>query len=374
MKNIVIALAFVLTLLLVIAWATSPVRPISWVPDHDPGLNVEFAANNTLFENTPSLKQIQVLQNVGHGPEDIIIGKDGYLYTGLADGRIVRAPVTDIIAAYTNQNAAKPDIQYEEYVNTQGRPLGLRFDAANNLIVADGVKGVLLIDTERKIRVLVNQFEGKKLLLVDHLDIAQDGKIWFSDASTKFELHNFIYDFLEASSTGRLFSYDPTTGITQMEMDKLFFANGVAVAENDEYVLINETGRAKIHRLWLTGDKAGSRDIFIDQLPAMPDNIFYKDGVFWVSLVALRDPLVETLAAYPLLRRIIGGLPKSLLKASSQYGFVIGMSPTGEVIYNLQSELGYQTITTATEHNGYLFLGSLNNNSIGVVQLPKQEQ
>lgn len=374
MKNIVIALAFVLTLLLVIAWATSPVRPISWVPDHDPGLNVEFAANNTLFENTPSLKQIQVLQNVGHGPEDIIIGNDGYLYTGLADGRIVRAPVTDIIAAYTNQNAAKPDIQYEEYVNTQGRPLGLRFDAANNLIVADGVKGVLLIDTERKIRVLVNQFEGKKLLLVDHLDIAQDGKIWFSDASTKFELHNFIYDFLEASSTGRLFSYDPTTGITQMEMDKLFFANGVAVAENDEYVLINETGRAKIHRLWLTGDKAGSRDIFIDQLPAMPDNIFYKDGVFWVSLVALRDPLVETLAAYPLLRRIIGGLPKSLLKASSQYGFVIGMSPTGEVIYNLQSELGYQTITTATEHNGYLFLGSLNNNSIGVVQLPKQEQ
>lgn len=149
-------------------------------------------------------------------------------------------------------------------------------------------------------------------------------------------------------------------------MDGLFFANGVALGPDDAFVLVNETGTAKIHRLWLKGDKAGTRDIFLANLPAMPDNISYQDGIFWVSLVALRDPLVEGFAQNTIMRRLIGGVPKTFLKASSHYGFVIGVSPFGEIIYNLQSSTGYQSITTAIEHEGLLFLGSLDNDSIGI--------
>ena len=154
-------------------------------------------------------------------------------------------------------------------------------------------------------------------------------------------------------------------------MDGLFFANGVALGPNDEFVLVNETGRAKIHRLWLSGENAGKRDVFIQHLPAMPDNIFYRDGLFWVSLISLRDPLVENLAQQPFLRRVIGGLPKALLKASSHYAFVIALTPQGELVHNLQSTEGYQSITTATEYEGYLFLGSLDNDSIAITPVPK---
>lgn len=376
MKKILLAILLVLGSVLLIMWVISPVRPVAWSPDPDDGLRGVYTPNDALFGRDSVAMQQQFLLDVGKGPEDIVIGEDGYLYTGYDDGRIVRALVADILVAYSNssmssktQNLSSGNIAFDEFANTQGRPLGLRFDAAGNLIVADAVRGILSIDKQRNIRVLVDEYEGKKLLFVDHLDIANDGTIWFSDASTRFDMPNFVYDFLEASSTGRLLSYNPTSGETRLRMDNLFFANGVAVGPDDEFVLINETGRAKIHRLWLQGDKAGSRDIFIEQLPAMPDNLYFKDGVFWVSLVTLRDPLVEGLAQRPLLRRLIGGVPKGLLKASSHYGFVIGVTPEGDVIQNLQSATGYQSITTAIEFQGHLFLGSLDNNSIAVIKI-----
>ncbi|AEP29619.1 SMP-30/gluconolactonase/LRE family protein [Brumicola nitratireducens] len=369
MKKIILCLFIILGIGIVIAWATSAVRPVAWTPDPDAGLTGVYASNDRLFERDTIAVQQQFLTGLGKGPEDIVIAEDGYLYTGYDDGRIVRVLVADILSAYEAEGADIDNIAFEEFANTQGRPLGLRFDAAGNLIVADAARGVLSIDKQGNIRVLVDEYEGKKLLFVDHLDIASDGTIWFSDASAKFEFHDFIYDFLEASSTGRLLSYNPATQETQVRMDNLFFANGVSVGPNDAFVLINETGRAKVHRLWLKGEKAGLRDIFIEQLPAMPDNLYFKDGIFWISLITLRDPLVEGLAQNTFLRRIVGGLPKVLLKPSSHYGFVIGVSPEGKVIQNLQSAKGYQSITTAIEFEGYLFLGSLENSSIAVSKL-----
>ncbi len=369
MKKSVIGVLISIVLLIIIAWAISPVRPVSWQPDADNGLSAAFSVNKKLYEGADLTLQRQFLMGVGQGPEDIVISKDGYLYTGYEDGRIIRAKVTDILNAYAKQSDVAIDIAYEEYVNTKGRPLGLRFDGQDNLIVADGVKGLLRIDQQRNIQVLVDEYNNEKLLFVDHLDIARDGTIWFSDASAKFSMHDFMYDFLEASATGRLFSYDPKSNKTQVRMENLFFSNGVALGPNEEFVLVNETGKSKIHRLWLKGEKAGVRDIFIENLPAMPDNVFFKDGIFWVSLVALRDPLVEGFAQKPLLRRIIGGLPKGLLKATSHYGFVVGISPDGEVLHNLQSSDGYQGITTAIEFENHLLLGSLDNDSIGIVRL-----
>jgi hypothetical protein len=353
-------------LLLSLIFFISPVKPVYWTPDPDPKLTGAFAPNNKLFNMRDAQVQQLFLQGVGKGPEDIIIGNDGFLYTGYEDGRIVRVLAADIIDAF---NDPRVRIEHQEYVNTGGRPLGLRFDEDNNLIVADAVKGLLKIDKQRNIHVLVDEFENKRLMFVDHLDIAKDGTIWFSDASSKFSMHNYVYDFLEASATGRLLSYNPATNETKVRMDNLFFANGVALGPNDEFVLINETGIAKIHRLWLTGKKAGLRDIFIEHLPAMPDNLYFKDEIFWIALPVLRDPLIEGLAQNTLARRMLAGLPKTLLKASSQYGFVLGITPQGQIIHNLQSASGYHSVTGATEFEGYLFLGSLANSSIAVVKL-----
>ncbi len=103
---------------------------------------------------------------------------------------------------------------------------------------------------------------GRKMLFPDDLDIAAVGTIWFSEASTRFDRINVVYNMLEGSATGRLISYAPATSKTRVELDGLFFANGVALEPADEYVLVTETGNGRIHRRWLKGDRKGQRDLF----------------------------------------------------------------------------------------------------------------
>ena len=266
-----------------------PIEPVAWKPSAIP----EFVGVNA---RNDSLGKSEVLPVIGKGPEDIAIGADGYLYTGLEDGRIVRF---------------RPDRpgEVQTYVNTGGRPLGLEFADDGHLIVADGARGLLSVDKDRMVHVLTNEANGAPLMFVNHIDIADDGTIWFSDSSQRFK-GDAMLDMMEGSATGRLLSYDPRTGLTDIHLEGLRFANGVSVGPNDEYVLVSETLAAKIVRLWIDGPRNGSSETFIDGLPGYPDNLSYTNGVFWVALPMQRLDAWEMLASKPVLRSILMRLPK----------------------------------------------------------------
>jgi sugar lactone lactonase YvrE len=356
------ALAVVLltiTSLLVLLWFNSSLQPQSWSPNKNPHFTGTFTKNTVLDQSQ------LILQDVGLGPEDIVLGKNGRFYTGFEDGRI--------ISFLLNQDG---DSDIQLLTNTGGRPLGMKFDQAGNLIVADSIKGLLSVtvggETAGEITVLVDTVNGIKMKFVDHLDIAQDGTIWFSDASQRFGHKRLAYDFVEVSATGRLLSYSPKTKETKVHISNLFFANGVALGPNDEFVLVNETGKAQIQRLWLTGNKQGQQDIFLKDLPAMPDNLTYNDkGIFWVPLINLRDPLIDGLAQYPFIRKLTGGIPVSLIKARQNYAFVIGVDLDGNVKFNLQGKSKVFAITSVIEYQNSLVLGSLQMTNAAIVALPE---
>lgn len=47
-----------------------------------------------------------------------------------------------------------------------------------------------------------------------------------------------------------------------------------------------EPFRYRCLKYWLEGDKKGETEIFVDRLPARPDNInLAPDGSFWIALV-----------------------------------------------------------------------------------------
>ena len=72
---------------------------------------------------------------------------------------------------------------------------------------------------------------------------ASDGTVYFSDASTRFGFDRWFHDFLEFSSTGRLLRYDPRSGETSVVLDRLGFANGVALPRDEAFVVVCETMR-----------------------------------------------------------------------------------------------------------------------------------
>jgi len=324
----------------------APIDPVSWTPDPNPGLTGPFEPNRQLADTE------LLLEGVGVGPEDVACAAAGVHYTGFEDGRIVRFDATGTPT---------------ELANTGGRPLGMQLDAAGRLIVADAIRGILAVSGTGEIEVLTDSVAGEKMLFVDDLDIAADGTIWFSDASTRHGYANSMYDFLEGQPTGRLLSYDPASGATRVRLDKLFFANGVALGPDDEYVLVNETGAGRIHRLWLKGAKAGQRDLFASGLPGTPDNISFNGrDTFWVAMPMLRDA-ADALAGYPLVRKLLSHLPSEFLGAGvTPYSFVVGLDLNGEVIQNLQDiNAGFHMITSANECDGSLYLGSVIMPAVG---------
>ena len=331
-----------------------PIEPLRYIPSENPGMT-------GLFSQNERLAGIQhLIRGVGQGPEDVARGSDGRFYTGLQDGRIIRF----------TPDSNEP----ETFVSTGGRPLGMQFDAQGNLIVADAFKGLLSISSTGGIRVLTDNVNGTRLLFTDDLDIALDGTIWFSDASQRFDQHNYILDFLETRPTGRLLSFDPKTGETRVRLDKLMFANGVALGPEDAYVLVNETMGSRIKRLWLKGPKAGQTDIFLDALPAYPDNIsFNQDDIFWVALPSPRSKELEDLWPSPFRRKVLMRLPARMREgmAAPPYDWVIGVNTNGEIVHNLQDpQGGYGGITSVNEFDGRLYLGSIAASSVGRIAVP----
>lgn len=326
-----------------------PIRPVAYTALPNPGKTGRYAVNDNLRGLT------QIATGLGPAPEDIAQGPDGFLYTGLDDGRIVRFHAD----GGTIQTVA----------HTRGRPLGLKFDAAGNLIVADAARGLLELLPGGAVRLLTDSVDDERLRFPNDLDIASDGVIWFSDTSRRFDQHEWMNDFLEGRPSGRLLTFDPRTGRTVVRLDNLAFANGVALGPGEQYVLVAETTAARITRLWLKGPNSGRRDIFLDALPAYPDNLSYNGrGVFWIALPNPRVPLLDALAPWPWLRKVLARIPQSWRDRFTRvsYGWVIGVDTEGRVVRNLQDPSGaYGFVTSAHEFGGVLYLGSLAMNSVG---------
>ena len=62
---------------------------------------------------------------------------------------------------------------------------------------------------------------------------------------------------LQGEPSGRLLAYDPPTGTTRVLLDKIWAANGVALAQDGASVVVSSTNTACLLRYWLAGDKVG---------------------------------------------------------------------------------------------------------------------
>jgi len=332
--------------------APVPITPAAWTPPVAPTLTGQYEQNNRLAHTD------RLSLGDGRSPEDVAIDSGGRIYGGFDDGRIIQL---------------QPDgTQPHVFANTQGRPLGLAFDPAGNLIVADAIKGLLAIDKSGTIKVLATEVDGAKFGCLNDLDVAVDGTIYFTEASRKFPMSQFANDILEHQPNGRFLAYDPKTQKTRTIVDGIYFANGVALSPDQSFALVNETGLYRVLKVWLTGPKQGQRDVFIDNLPGFPDGISSNGkGKFWLALVTPRDAVFDKILPYPFARKVVYRLPQVLHPAPKRYSFVLGLDENGKVVDNLQNGAAdcYAEIANVVEHDGVLYFGSIAESTIGKFSL-----
>jgi sugar lactone lactonase YvrE len=346
-----LGLPVVLIVLVVLAYllfAPVPITPAAWTPPDAPTLTGQYQ-QNTLLSPVEKLAL-----GDGHKPEDVALDADGNIYGGFEDGRII---------------VLKPDgAQPRVFADTHGRPLGMIFDQAGNLIVADAIKGLLLVNKAGEIKVLAVEADGAKFGCLNDLDIGADGTIYFTEASSKYPMSQFTNDILEHQPNGRLLALDPQTQKPRTLLRNIYFANGVAVSPDQSFVLVAETGKYRIRRVWLKEPKQGQDDVFIDNLPGFPDGISSNGhDKFWLALVTPRQAVLDRMLPYPFVRKVIMRLPKFLQPAPQRYSFVLGLNSQGRVVENLQngSKDCYAQIANVVERNNILYFGSIGEDTLG---------
>jgi sugar lactone lactonase YvrE len=327
------------------------IEPVAWTPPPLPPRAGAYAPNDRLAA-------VEWLgRGVALGPEAVAVDREGRVHTGTRDGRILRL---------------RADDTFEEVARTGGRPLGLAFAADGTLYVCDLEKGLLAMPPGGAPRVVASSHAGVPFRFADDVDVAPDGTVYFSDASSRFSV--WKPDIFEHRGNGRLLAYHPATGATDLVLGGLHFANGVAVGPGGRYVLVNETGSYRILRVWLAGPRRGQYDVFLDALPGFPDNITWSPGrrVFWVALFAPRLPTFDWLQPRPWLRKVVFRLPEALQPAPVRHAWVLGVDEEGRVRHDLEdaSSHSFSPITSAREHSGLLYLGSLQRDAVGRIRAP----
>ncbi|EFC39438.1 strictosidine synthase [Naegleria gruberi] len=312
------------------------------------------------------------------GPESIVwdpVHAD-VLYTGINDGSIMRVNVTSGVStvyAYsvpalnaTQRAVCGTSVLYE---GTCGRVLGMVFDKNNNLIVADAYKGLLRISRANpsQVEVLVNSYNGVPFKMTNSVVLLKDGKtVYFTDSSLLYSRLYFVSIVVANNPDGRLFKFDLETKQLQVVISDLKFANGIAVSKDESFLVINECSSGSLRRFYLKGRKAGTNDVFVQDIGGYADNIKTDDdGNFLVGLFSnttqevtaihdsakLKNIFLTIVPATTTLGMIV---PQGLVKKVNQKGKITTVYSDKTATFALQ-------VSEADVRGGYLYLCSVLN-------------
>jgi sugar lactone lactonase YvrE len=354
------------------------------------------------------LPPLTVMPVNGVGPEDVLVDK-GHVFTGLDDGRIVRL----------TPDGRRLDLIAE----TGGRPLGLEWYPDGRLLVCDAKRGLLLVSRQTgDVEVLVprqGRFgtplggpdarwrrwrkaqvrpgtrtsrrlaserldppidaptsldgalgRGPDLRVCNNAAVAEDGTIYFTDSSSRFDLEYWKADLLEHSGTGRLLRRTPD-GSVDVLLSGLHFANGVALAPDESYVVVASTGSYRLDKVELP---SGRQTTLAESLPGIPDNIATgSDGLVWVALASARLRALDlALRLHPAIRKATWMLPERLQMKDKPVVWVRAIDGAdGRVVHDFRGvRPDYRLVTGVREADGVVYLGSLEERAVAYFSLP----
>lgn len=197
-------------------------------------------------------------------------------------------------------------------------------------------------------------------------------------------------DWMRASRTGRLIEYDPKTDETKVLARNLWFSNGISIDKDEQFIIFAETFAMRLLKLYLNGPQQGTIEVLVDSY----DMTGYPDGVdcAWKGLSGKLKktqqhkcftvlpsavvPIAKILNYIPypidmIVRTLLMALPRSIAPKVKPYGGILEVDYETKEMQYIQdpdaTDIGM--LTGVTVWNDKLYLGSLQNDFIGVYDL-----
>ncbi|MBZ9996168.1 ABC transporter permease [Mesorhizobium sp. BH1-1-4] len=303
------------------------------------------------------------------GAEDVIFDRQDRLYTGSRQGDILRFQPPH----YTES---------EVFAHIGGSPLGMAFDRDDNLVICVAGMGLYRVSPAGEVKLLTAEtnrsltsvVDDSTMKLADDCDILPDGRIVFSEATVRFEMHDWYADALESRGNGRIIVHDPRTGSTRTLLSNLVFPNGICTAFDGQSVLFAESWACRISRYYFDGPKKGKVERVLEGLPGYPDNINRaSDGTYWLALMGMRTPALDLSLEMPGFRRRMARRVSedAWLMPNLNTGCMLRFDENGQILESLWDQAGekHPMITSMREHKGILYLCGIFNNRMGTLPL-----
>lgn len=351
-RRVGLGLAILLVLLVayLFLWPV-PLDPEAWNPPPPVALDGVWARNDRLAHG-------ELLGETLHGPEAVAFDTRGRALTGTTGGDVLAIDAGGAVSRIARTGDG-------------GRPLGIKIAADGSILVADAYLGLMRVVPGRTVTLLADEQGGRPFRFTDDLDLLADGTIVFTDASSERGVDAFRMEVLEHRPNGRLLRHDPATGTTTLVADRLYFPNGVAAAPDGESAIVCETSSYRLLRVFVTGARAGERELFLDRLPGFCDNVTWSAASrrFWVAIGSPRDATLDALSPRPFLRKMVARLPRFVQPDPKPFGMAIAVSETGQVLDVLMDPDGrFGPFASVIEHDGALYLGTYSGH--GVLRVP----
>ena len=300
-------------------------------------------------------------------------------------GTLFTAPIPPQNATATALQELESQLKRITYVGP-GRPIGYHIHPeSKQLIICDSLKGLTSLDlASGHLSVLANEADGRTINYANDLDISHtDGTIYFTDATAippalnrdgyYDTMQSYILTALQGSPTGRVLAHNPTTGTTKVVASGLWFVNGIALSQDESYLIFAETPSMRLRKHWLTGSRAGTTEVLLDGLPGFPDGVARaSDGNFWVALIVPDLPIQRAVAAGGVVARWLMSWVRLVVPVPmKQWGMVLKVSGKGEVLQVLQDRVGRKIsgISGVVEAGGRLYMGHLAKDYVSYIDL-----
>lgn len=103
------------------------------------------------------------------------------------------------------------------------------------------------------------------------------------------QCREYVHSIENGDKTGRVAKYDPHTRNVTILVFGLYFPNGLALSRDKSFLVVAETGKLQLIKIWLTGPRRNTVEVF-SELERYPDNVkSTENGEFWVALNSARD-------------------------------------------------------------------------------------
>ncbi|PHR60568.1 MAG: SMP-30/gluconolaconase/LRE-like region [Robiginitomaculum sp.] len=222
---------------------------------------------------------------------------------------------------------------------------------------------------------------SRPLAFCNDLDVSADGRrIYFTEpfsyADASMGGGGTYREALSLGQNGLVWMYNQDVDEVQLIAQNFTFPDGILVETNaagqEESLLVAETVKFQIQRMFLIGDRAGQSELVQKNLPAMPDGLDRDEqGRIWVGMIKQRSGVVNWLHQHTWIKHLLLRLPHTWMPVSAATSFMgFDQSLHTPLFYSEHDGSVLTEISVVIPGKDHLYLATVGHDNQGLYRVP----